>query len=425
MFSAEQLQKLAVEVVSKYVNSGISLNDGIASVAKEQSLNLEQIKRLVESSNQLAYLKLLDSASDRTFEFPVADFETVKGLVTAPGEGVVMDIEKSASQNVDILSIFVETGHEKIAHTEEFHFSDREWLEKSASEGTAYKAAYALREQYQREFDDLDAKLPLHAENLVKTAGYLRRDTYIADKVSSLDHPLAKIVEGFFPAEMEKSASQGKAVFRPHEMKDLLKFASMVEESGRDLLRHQFLSKELEKLAGIFSNVAKAIATSPKQAVAGVQGLSHATVSHVKSNPASAGLTALEYGHAVNTIRPAKSLVKGAEEELDKEASASNSASQAISKAWKSGFIGRRADKARQNLGDKWARSPEGQAAHRNLMSSGEHPDVVNRKFQDMTAEKGRTAFGERRNLAAESLLTATAINPAHSLWDSLHSTGS
>lgn len=424
MFSAEQLQKLAVEVVSKYVNSGISLNDGIASVAKEQSLNLEQIKRLVESSNQLAYLKLLDSASDRTFEFPVADFETVKGLVTTPGEGVVMDIEKSASQNVDILSIFVETWHEKIAHTEEFCFSDREWLEKSASQGTAYAAAYALREQYLREFGDLDAKLPLHAESLVKSASVLRRDPYIADKVSSLDHPLAKVIEGFFPAELEKSASQGKAVFRPHEMKDLLKFASMVEESGRDLLRHQFLSRELEKLAGIFSNVAKAIATSPKQAIAGVQGLSHATVSHVKSNPVSAGLTALEYGHAVNTIRPAKSLVKGAEE-LGKEAAASNSASQAISKAWKSGFIGRRADKARQNLGDKWAKSPEGQREHQKLLNSGVHPDVANRQFQDVTAEKGKAAFGERRNLAAESLLTATAINPAHSLWDSLHSTGS
>ncbi len=83
-FDAETIRTYAVQAVTDFVSNGVSLSQGIAKIASAQELNPEQIKRVVEASNTVAHLKLLSSNQDRTFEFPVAKYETVLGHMVQP-----------------------------------------------------------------------------------------------------------------------------------------------------------------------------------------------------------------------------------------------------------------------------------------------------------------------------------------------------
>jgi hypothetical protein len=91
----EQLKDLSVRVVEGFINDKMSLNDGIAKYASEMELNVDQTKRLVETSNTIAYLKLQKEAEDRTFEFPVADYNEVMRTMCVPAtrDGSVTEAE--------------------------------------------------------------------------------------------------------------------------------------------------------------------------------------------------------------------------------------------------------------------------------------------------------------------------------------------
>ncbi|WP_274932984.1 hypothetical protein, partial [Francisella tularensis] len=71
-----------------YVVDGTSLSDGVAKVATRDSLNTEQISRVVEVVNQVAYLKFQQEASDKTFEFKVAEIPEVLTKMTTPSSHV-------------------------------------------------------------------------------------------------------------------------------------------------------------------------------------------------------------------------------------------------------------------------------------------------------------------------------------------------
>lgn len=67
-------EKLAEKVVDALEDGG-SLEEGVVEVAKEKSLNPEQIRRLVELANTAAFLRLFGETSgdDRMVDFDVAD----------------------------------------------------------------------------------------------------------------------------------------------------------------------------------------------------------------------------------------------------------------------------------------------------------------------------------------------------------------
>ena len=80
----QALQDISVRVVSKFMSKQASLSEGVASEASNLELNPEQIKRVIEASNSVAYLRQLQDAPDRTFEFPVADYNQVLGCIALP-----------------------------------------------------------------------------------------------------------------------------------------------------------------------------------------------------------------------------------------------------------------------------------------------------------------------------------------------------
>jgi DNA-binding transcriptional MerR regulator len=90
--SVQDLQKIAVEVTSDFYHKGIPLSEGLAKQASQLELNSDQVKRAIEATNTLAYLKSVES--DRTSEFPLADYDQIMKCASIP-EG--MDMTKAAS----------------------------------------------------------------------------------------------------------------------------------------------------------------------------------------------------------------------------------------------------------------------------------------------------------------------------------------
>lgn len=80
VFNADTVRAYAVEAVGKFLD-GSTLSDAVAAISAKNALNANQIERLIEVANQLAYLKLQSMSEDRTFEFKVADYHEVIGKV--------------------------------------------------------------------------------------------------------------------------------------------------------------------------------------------------------------------------------------------------------------------------------------------------------------------------------------------------------
>ena len=110
-FSRHDIDSLAFKAVKDF-NSGKTLHNSIVKLAKDNSMNPEQIKRLVESANTSAFLDQFNSktGSDRMVEFDVADPSKViheaLGSSSAPstGSGTSITITITADQDSSLAS---------------------------------------------------------------------------------------------------------------------------------------------------------------------------------------------------------------------------------------------------------------------------------------------------------------------------------
>lgn len=84
VLTPESLQDISVKCVTAFITKQASLSEAVATEAKALELNPEQIKRVIETSNTLAYLRQLKDADDRTFEFPVAEYGKVMSSIAVP-----------------------------------------------------------------------------------------------------------------------------------------------------------------------------------------------------------------------------------------------------------------------------------------------------------------------------------------------------
>src|SRR4051812_18287701 len=96
----EQIRDCAVHVVEEFINKKVPLSQGVASCAELQALNSEQIKRVIEATNSIAYLKLLNGAEDRTFEFPVAEYTEVMGHLALPKNKLIVNTDDPCEPKV-------------------------------------------------------------------------------------------------------------------------------------------------------------------------------------------------------------------------------------------------------------------------------------------------------------------------------------
>lgn len=99
VLTPEALQDISVKCVSQFMTKEASLSEVIAKEAQELELNPDQIKRVIETSNTLSYLRMLKEASDRTFEFPVAEYNQVLTKMAMPDTIVVVKTAASETES--------------------------------------------------------------------------------------------------------------------------------------------------------------------------------------------------------------------------------------------------------------------------------------------------------------------------------------
>lgn len=80
----DQIRDMAVNTVEGFLNKKVSLSEGLSKHASYHDLNSEQIKRAVEATNSIAYLKVLSMSDDRTVEFPLCKYAEVMQHVSLP-----------------------------------------------------------------------------------------------------------------------------------------------------------------------------------------------------------------------------------------------------------------------------------------------------------------------------------------------------
>ena len=78
-----ELEAYASRASLDYLQTGTPLTDSVIKVATENSLSVEQIKRVCELANLKTNDKLLKTAQSRLFDFPLADAQSVINSVRA------------------------------------------------------------------------------------------------------------------------------------------------------------------------------------------------------------------------------------------------------------------------------------------------------------------------------------------------------
>lgn len=219
----ESLKEMAASNVAAYKNDGTSLNDSITKVAMDVEMNSDQVKRLVETTNQMAYLSELDGTDDRTFEFDVANYDSVMdGIIASPA------IEKSASvattSPMDLVS-------STFAPIEKVAMENKATLEKWGK-GQKLQALKKVAAQQRTILDEL---VGAEHDTLVKLAQHraiVSRDPEALEKMAQFDHQLemTRMVFGH-----DKIASDVRKVWADSELvhvKALSDRLTMVKEAS-------------------------------------------------------------------------------------------------------------------------------------------------------------------------------------------------
>jgi len=224
-FDAETIRTYAVNAVTDFVSNGTPLSQGIAKIASANELNSEQIKRVVEASNTVAHLKLMSGAQDRTFEFPVAKYETVLGHMVQPD-----------SQSNEPVSEAYGSTKGTDEHTK--YSMDRSQLETYTA-----KAMLAVKSDLENiAVDKQEILLRMEA-----SIASMQKSQYPLEKLAEVaTEKEYEILSPFLSHGLEKTASENlntKLVFTDKDLDEARYLVSLVKEAK------VLLDSELEKQA--------------------------------------------------------------------------------------------------------------------------------------------------------------------------------
>ena len=194
--TSDQLRDISVKTVEDFLNNKIPLSAGLAKQAAAAELNPEQIKRAVEASNTICYLKVLGMSQDRTVEFPLCKFAEVMSLVSVP-EGLTEG--KTGEGNVGNNNVGGEVGAEAAVEKQAGVSDNASSPLELQSPGGAFivddydllrqkhsKVAFFIKEASINEqaLEELKGKSDVVAEQLIKQAQLVSKDVKGLDKLS-------------------------------------------------------------------------------------------------------------------------------------------------------------------------------------------------------------------------------------------------
>lgn len=263
----ERLQSIAVKCASQFMTKQSSLNEAICKEAMELELNPEQIKRVVETTNTLTHLRKLAEATDRTFEFPLADYNGVMASMVMPEKRASEEDEKDEKEDKD-----EDKKDDKFVRQ-----SCRDESEtlgpKDDKEGEQEKRAMLSKEMFRcsqvlekMAYDKEGLKLELLA-----AAKGLKKDAFAFEKVAEVTtsddfDAIIKLCGIEKKAEAEKVIFTDKELLSAHLTYSLYKQAKEVllkEAQLREFVDRAtsvlFSEEDLEKRAGLFGVVGSGI----------------------------------------------------------------------------------------------------------------------------------------------------------------------
>jgi hypothetical protein len=239
--SPDQIRDIAVKVVEDFINSKIPLSQGIAAVSKDLGLNSEQIKRVVEASNSIAYLKLLEGSEDRTFEFPVAKYEDVIGSIALPDP-----MSKVASYHVPVLT------------KESFEMPE---LTKSSFELSSHEKYQALLTemiQNKAQLEKLAYDLQEVGMLIEKSAMLLRKEPECLEKLASVADEACYSRMSRLMFGQVKEASDN-AAFMNSELAEARNLVDLVKQAEA-MINEKLYREELHtKMAGIVGSIGRGV----------------------------------------------------------------------------------------------------------------------------------------------------------------------
>ena len=110
----DDLEQLAASIADKFINNNVSLEDSVLQCAKENSMNSDQIRRLVEMANTSTFLNMFQgkTGDDRMVEFKVADPGTViSRYYASTPEGSNPSISIKRVSSISTLDPSLDIGH--------------------------------------------------------------------------------------------------------------------------------------------------------------------------------------------------------------------------------------------------------------------------------------------------------------------------
>lgn len=242
----DQLKEVSVKVVEGFLNDKVPLSDGIAKQASELELNSDQIKRVVEASNTIAYLKLQKEASDKTFEFPVANYEGVMQSMCIPESATEAPVADALDKQASLEEEHEYTPDQNMVQS---------WLLKSALDNKSKLEKIAVDKEVLY-YDMIDA------------ARKLSKQQYALEKLAEVceEDDFTKLAS-FFCKEIPTLENR---VFRDSELEEARGLLALYKQA-KELLKEEEERTELHKKAfiGAIGNLAVKSLGAVPGAVAG------------------------------------------------------------------------------------------------------------------------------------------------------------
>lgn len=267
----EQIRDIAVKNVESFLNKQASLNGAVADSAKHYDLNPDQIKRVIEATNTVAYLKLQKMAEDRTFEFPVADYSEVIQEITIPDHlkqastGIIVEapITEKYSPNVEAIPTKGRFEHEQVITEQEIkedalkhhQIKAAEEAEQIGLEITDHEKLAYLYKQFINNRSALE-KIAVYKEDLTvkiqNCMSELNKDPEILEKIATLYEGQEYDQWAGFITGHVKEAKQNQ-YFRDHELNEVRNLVSLIKEAKEVVAQEQEMLKLNEKAASVLA----------------------------------------------------------------------------------------------------------------------------------------------------------------------------
>lgn len=327
-FSSELLRDMSVLAVEDFLNNKVPLSKGIAKQASLYDLNDEQIKRAVESTNTIAYLKVLGMSQDRTVEFPLAKYAEVMQHVSLPDamkKTAGWEEEKTTSNDHPERTSDIEDETDESGNQDNIEDAEDEKEvkdEEADARKVQEKRAYFLKEAAinRRALEELEVQSDIVKHEMLKQATVVAKDPKGLDKLAAiLDEQSYSVMSRLVTGSSTKynQAFKDSGFFKEAELKQVKGLAELYKQAQgivRDMVQRGELQKRAELIEGgmkkeaFFNATGKAVGTAIGAPIAAVAKAPFQAAGRVGGNAAGA-LGAKVTGSAF-TPKPAGKLGK-------------------------------------------------------------------------------------------------------------------